>query len=142
MKFKKFGKLPGKPSELLALAMKDLAKVERSKKYIVKMGVWHAPLWDENKSVCAVCLAGSVMAKTLNVPITTYTDPAGKEERALEALDYFRCGEVQAGISTMYENSHTNYRHLNRFVQSYHEDRVQFRADMRKLISDLRAAGL
>ena len=43
MRFKKFGKLPGKPSALIRLALHDLALVERSKKYRVDMGSWHMP---------------------------------------------------------------------------------------------------
>jgi hypothetical protein len=55
-------KLPDKPSELIALALADLAKAERSKRYIVNMGFFHEPT---NMNTCIVCFAGSVMAGTL-----------------------------------------------------------------------------
>lgn len=56
-------KLPEKPSELLKLAMLDLEKVEADPRYRVDMGEWHKP-----NGRCSVCLAGSVMAKTLGLP--------------------------------------------------------------------------
>ena len=53
--------LPDKLSELLNVALKDLKKCERSKKYEVYMMAWHLP--NSDKGTCMVCLAGSVMAK-------------------------------------------------------------------------------
>lgn len=55
--------LPTKPSALLRLALEDLEAVEADKKYKVAMGKWHEP-----NGACKVCLAGSVLAKTLQVP--------------------------------------------------------------------------
>lgn len=55
--------LPNKPSELIAIALADLIKVEKSKKFRVAMGAWH---WTPpGSNVCHVCLAGAVMACTL-----------------------------------------------------------------------------
>ncbi len=60
--------LPLLPSALLALALDDLIKVERSKRYMVRMGLaWHQPMIYGSKAVCSVCMAGVVMAKTLKV---------------------------------------------------------------------------
>ena len=47
-----------RPSKLIRIGLKDLAKVERSKTLKVDMGVW--------VSDCAVCFAGSVMVKSLS----------------------------------------------------------------------------
>lgn len=55
--------LPDKISELLKLAMIDLEKVEADPRYKVDMLEWHTPR--ENK--CEVCLAGSVLAKSLKI---------------------------------------------------------------------------
>ena len=56
--------LPKKPSALLRLALDDLAKVERDKRFVVNMNEWF-----KSNGHCQVCMAGSVMAKTLGVPI-------------------------------------------------------------------------
>jgi len=50
--------LPDKLSDIILIALEDLRKVERSKKYKVYMGVWHSP-----NGVCSVCFAGAVMSQ-------------------------------------------------------------------------------
>ena len=62
--------LPDKLSELIRVALGDLRKCEADPKYVVNMAVWHQSLDDKR---CAVCLAGSVMAKSLNA--FPYTEP-------------------------------------------------------------------
>ena len=58
--------LPDKPWELIRLALHDLELCEASPRYKINMGTWHsADLTKRN--VCNVCLAGSVMAKSLNI---------------------------------------------------------------------------
>ena len=88
--------LPDRPSELLRLAVNDLEKAERSPKYEIEMGHWHFPLDDD---LCTVCMAGAVMAFTLDVPHDEEyavlsrsfdADTRGK----LHALDDFRRGYV------------------------------------------------
>ncbi len=69
VKFRKFGKLPGKPSQLIRIAMTDLAKAEKAKLKI-DMGDWVTLQYKKPKNkpavkVCTVCLAGSVMMNTL-----------------------------------------------------------------------------
>lgn len=59
--------LPDKTSELLKLALKDLLSVESDKDYSVNMYLWHESVRGDS---CHVCLAGSVMARTLKVPKT------------------------------------------------------------------------
>ena len=61
--------LPKKPSALLRLALNDLAKVERDKRFVVNMGEWFL-----SNGHCQVCMAGSVMAKTIGVPIGERVD--------------------------------------------------------------------
>ena len=55
-------KLPNKPSELLSLALKDLTAAERTKTINIDMGIYYEK---NNDKTCSVCLAGSIMAKTL-----------------------------------------------------------------------------
>lgn len=63
--------LPDKKSELIRLAIADLEKCEQDPNYTIDMTRWHEPRYD---GVCQVCLAGSVMAKTLNANIRFYLD--------------------------------------------------------------------
>ena len=53
--------LPEYPSELLKLALNDIAVVKKSKRYRINTNVWHSP----NVVTCSVCLAGAVLANTL-----------------------------------------------------------------------------
>lgn len=65
---------PDKQWQLLELAYADLKSVEMDPTYRVDMMVFHAknPWYPE----CLVCMAGAVMARTLQVPINTITTPS------------------------------------------------------------------
>ena len=54
-------KLPYYPSELLKLALDDIAVVKKNKIYHINTSVWHTA----NVNTCSVCLAGAVLANTL-----------------------------------------------------------------------------
>lgn len=86
-------KLPNKLSELIRLAMKDLELVENDEKYKVDMdmGSWHFPWFseeaehfdvDDEVEVCNVCLAGAVMAKTLDYALWSEGDFNSGDEHA------------------------------------------------------------
>lgn len=106
-------RLPKKPSALILLALNDLAKAERTKGYEINMGDWHvaadtAPRYDpETCKVtapdddCYVCLAGSVMAFSLNVPRSVELTPGDFStdvQNALYAVNDFRVGDVGAAL--------------------------------------------
>lgn len=61
--------LPTVPSQLLRLALDDLRKVERSKRYAVDMGSWHEPNQydDKDNRVCAVCFTGALLKSTRSI---------------------------------------------------------------------------
>lgn len=85
--------------ELLALALDDFEKALGDPKYGVGMGYWHNPgLIDRQPEVCTVCLAGSVVAKTLGADPTRAVDPeedfGGAIRRRLLALNCLREGFV------------------------------------------------
>lgn len=63
-------KLPNKPSKLILLALKDLELVEKDERYAVNMHTWHRP----KDGICQVCLAGSVLAKSLKFSNEEYTN--------------------------------------------------------------------
>jgi len=127
-----------KPSKLIRLALNDLAKVERSKSYSIYMGAWHTPIGPN----CAVCLAGAVMAKTLETPISNEVGPLSFDVRtryALEAIDDFRCGSVADGLETL---GLDDAGVLDRPITPYSRNRARFKTDMRKLVKELEAEGL
>lgn len=79
-----------KQSQLLRLAVKDAQACERSRLYKLSMGTWHTP-----NGKCAVCMAGAIMAKTLGVPRTRFSQPGlfeAEVERALHVVNRMRGG--------------------------------------------------
>ena len=133
-------KLPDKPSELLRLAMDDLAKCEGSKKYVVHMDIWHSGNVGLDK--CLICLAGAVMSKTLGCPITEHSSLSYYSIRVankLRAVNFFRKGDVNLALSCMQIKC---LSFLNRRIIPYKDDPKLFRQDMNKLIRDLRKEGL
>ena len=130
-------KLPRKLAPLLRLALDDLRKVERSKRYEVNMGDWHSP-----NSYCSVCLAGSVIAKTLDSDPKREIGPWNfgiKTQCALVALDHLRKGLVSSALGSLGKKCTEDF---DRSVIYYHDNRLQWWKDMRKLLRDLEAANL
>lgn len=100
----KFRKL----SDLLEVALKDLVSVERMKKtYVVNMGLWHSPSYHDENGRCAVCLAGSVMACTMQIPtdvseVTVVGDrsPQGQADwLKLAAINQARMADIKDAIT-------------------------------------------
>ena len=130
-------KLPDKLSELTELALHDLSLCERSKKYMVDMGHWHEP----DRGLCYVCLAGSVMAKTLKTPVESYRLPYHfDEENKLSALNYIREGEVDDACYYFYDDVPANLQDF--YVIPYEDNPTQFKRDIRKIIRYLKKRGL
>lgn len=138
--------LPNKPSELIRLALTDIARAERSKRYAIHMGVWHSPqgFSPEEGLPCDVCFAGAVMAFSLGAQPDKDTVPetfGEKNARKLNALDNFRAGYIRAGLSAMdFEQPAelTDYQS----VGSYYEDRLHWKRRMRVMASLLERNGL
>jgi hypothetical protein len=87
--------LPDKLSALIRVAVADMRKVQADPRYELDARTWHEPRdTDDNKAVCAVCMAGAVMANTLSadlnddLSIGDFGDDADK----LDALDDVRGG--------------------------------------------------
>ncbi len=97
--------LPDKPSDLIEVALNDLRRVRKSKKFKIDMYDWFSGQLDGR---CSVCLAGAVMAKTLNLKVSEgdtlipncnlRVSPVSAK---LEALNSFRTGEVIQGLRDM-----------------------------------------
>ena len=89
--------LPNKASDLLELAMKDIKKIEKNPVYILDMGSWHQPEFQNFDFDCAVCLAGCVMANTLEIEAELSREPEDfKDDIRLKlyAIDELRGGEM------------------------------------------------
>ncbi len=140
-------RLPNKPSDLIEVAMNDLNSLERSRKYIINMHTWHSPEYGSGGKTgrCYICLAGSVMAKTLGADIEGDLGPCDFSTniaKKLNALDEFRVGGVGTGLYAMdifidLESLKEEYD-----IPPYSENRTEFKLKMRKMIRDLRAEGL
>jgi len=91
--------LPDKPSLLIHTALDDLEVIEKSKKYLINMAVFHDPL--DGRKMCEVCLAGCVMANTLGSSRNDCVEPSSFSDKLsgqLNALDFFRMGSVEAAF--------------------------------------------
>jgi len=93
MKRKPERKLKGlsdNPGTAILQALDDLRACERSKTYIINMGMWHQPF---TGGTCLVCLAGSVIARRDSAtPLESLTPDAFSDADAdkLRALNLFR----------------------------------------------------
>lgn len=151
-------RLPNKPSKLLMLAMTDLEKVEADPRYKVNMSKWHEP-----NGKCSVCLAGSVIAKTLKVNPGNYITPYGQTlkdtevvfsyetDKALLALNSLRRGDILLALSRLGHwrpDTHTLPPRLDepwvgeRLDELSDSDREQWKLHMYDLIGILQAEGL
>ena len=135
-------RLPDEPSELLALALSDLEKVERSSEYQVSMMDWHAPTTEAG--VCNACMAGAVMAKTLEVNrFEEYlpSDFGTDTENKLFSINRFRKGCLTSGLEILgIDRPRSLASEID--VADYHEDPNQFKENMRDIIEALEREGL
>lgn len=128
--------LPDKPSELLEIALEDLEKCEKSPKYEIDMGVWHCPDVDEK---CYVCLAGAVMAPMCHDSLhmtPSHFDPDTRNK--LRAINSFRLGECADAFYSM-GLSYSDGKEFDRRIHDYDINPIVFKADMFKLIEDLKS---
>lgn len=135
-------KLPKKLSALILLAVEDLKRVERSKRYLVNMNVFHDSF---GGGKCSVCFAGAVIAGTLG------KDPAGhfypddfSEDVAdrLFALDFLRMGDVGSALSRLGEEMPDGLD-FNADVPTYTaSSKRRFKLAMRRIAKTLAEHGL
>lgn len=158
--------LPRKLSALLTLGLDDLREVERDPNYRVRMDCWHSREWRYRGTMglvfddcpCNVCLAGAVMAKTLDV--SRYTDvwtPSFFADqdvvRAVRALEFARRGEARQALQQLTGRTRgrdfdripsrwDDGRAGHRLAPEYDEDGRGFYRVLRSMARDLRRAGL
>ena len=143
--------LPKVPSELLALALSDLELVEKDDKYVINMGFWHTinhnKYIEEETPRCAVCMAGSVLAKTLNLDFTVNYDPAARAEAwecEVYAINSFRQGYIREGFVYLlrYDAWRSSGLPSEVPIVEYDDDPVEFKNGIRSIIQLLKEKGL
>lgn len=133
--------LPDKPSDLIELALSDLEKVEKNPRYEINMSTWHTP----DRGKCSVCLAGAVIAGTLEQSIRYDLSPQSFDEntrRKLVALDHFRLGYIGDGLQEMCVERPLTLENFAAVAPYYRFDRNLFKRDMREIIAKLRSHDL
>ena len=141
--------LPTKPSELIRVALRDLRACEADDRYVVNMWRWHWPTTDHRgRKVCAVCLAGAVLAKTIGAPrerrIVDY-DLSKSLENGLDALDCFRLGRIDFGLELLnFDLSalDAQWTQYARESEYYESDPDEFHRRMKNLANYFESHGL
>lgn len=95
--------LPDKPSELLRVALTDYFSIKQDLRYKINLKIWHSPE-NGHLSICQVCLAGSLMAKTLKVSIGDTLRPSefnSDIQSKLLAINDFRRGNISLALKKL-----------------------------------------
>jgi len=135
---KKISKLPDRVGDLIRLAVKDLTLCEANPDYTVDMGKWH--YYDDERGVCEVCLAGSVIAQSLGFNKGTTSDPSifvREINHKLNMLNFCRYFPPQlvdpdyAVLRKLFANYDKVHKSDEAFESAeYEEDPGQFKEDM------------
>lgn len=168
--------LPKKMSSLIKIALKDITKAEKDKeKFIIDMSSWLSPkegvtcqtdsgfeIPMKEKTVCILCLAGTVMAFTLGGlkkqtrnDVEYVPDDFGDNKLQLLAIDSLRQGDVgdAAGylfdhekwdhVTNTYSKEQQKYTKFDTNIPHYNRHNPKpFHAAMTKLQQKLEKAGL
>ncbi len=138
-------KLPKKPSALLNLALRDLERVERDKNYEIDMCEWHAPEIHDGKPVCHVCLAGSILVKTLkHKPDKEFKfNDYPKASNSFFAINAFRKGYVREALGNLgIEEVKISKVDAVRTITPYSINPAKFKLGMRRIVAHLRKHSL
>ena len=146
------------PSEILAIALSSLKKCEKDPRYKIDMAEWHTP---QKNNKCAVCFAGSVMAKALGAGVDEDLSPSSypdSQDEVLCGLNYFRINYGTGYQSELEEallriSGRKREGKIVRFVSNlfaewdigridYKQDPTAFKKDMAFFIRELKKAGL
>lgn len=142
-------KLPDLPSAILRHAMEDLVKVENDPRYAVSMSDWHSLYnGDDEDQLCHVCLAGAVMAKTLEVPLDLGGDSSFfslegtfEDWRKFTMLDFLRSGHIEDALDWVHKELPEGIPSQME-VTDYTDNPIEFKHEMEKIAIMLEEAGL
>lgn len=151
-------KLSEKPSEAIKQALEDLKACIEDPNYIINFTDWHSPRYVDHtdqfgngidRKVCEVCFAGAVMAKTFECPIEEEIAPSAfdkRTEKMFSALDNFRAGNVESGLSDLYGYEKTTAlfveHNLPKFIPVNQRNQDEFFEDLERMSNLLEQAGL
>lgn len=158
----RYAGLPDKLWQMLDLALHDLELVERqSKKYHVCMHSWHDNRTIGGTNKCSVCLAGSIMACTLKVPVEMDCGPGNFPPiiaDKLEAVDCCRAGTNSINTAVAFFYGYKDYDLPEEvvaklesipamYIPSYshpyeYSGPKEFKKGMRRLIKELKKVDL
>lgn len=153
-------RLPLVLSELLELAMRDYRALKDNDHYTIEMEEkWFYT--DVDAEHCFVCLAGCVMANTLQIKeipdwhISPSSPQVHQHSQPLRALESLRRGAVRSAIAEMLHDTEVQvtprlskaylsakYRAETLTVCAHEDDPDQWEKDMEKVISYLRDLGI
>lgn len=144
-----------KLSVLLKIALEDLIKCEKDKKYKINMSVWYI-----DNSHCSVCMAGSVLAQSLRkdtnkvikslcnkdqidlMPQDYYIINDDNDiESKLTAIDSLRQGDIDEAILRLGLDYPKTEIDLYTDVIDYRTSPSLFKRDIRRLIKYLEKHG-
>lgn len=138
--------LPSLPSALLRLALNDLEKCELDPRYRINMNFWHVP---KQGAPCVICLAGSILAKTINLPINQECSVWDEEDQSitkdnknkLSAVNQLRLGNIGIALAKL---NLSRLEELLYFIDicPYEINSNQFKADLWKLVALLESHSL
>ena len=124
------------PSELIRQAMSDYEQAMAHSHYEVDMTRWHAGTQGKMEA-CKVCLAGAVIAFSLDVLVEAKSNPHQFEFdtcQKLHALDDFRCGRIYSGLNLMNKQIPENMPHFTAISQFNGKNPEMWTQDMYHLI--------
>ncbi len=114
--------------ELLALAIGDFRKVLADDRYAIDMSTWHEP-GDDADDRCHVCLAGSVLAKTIKLPLHDNAEDSFKGPAAwdrLFALNSLRIGDVVEAACNLHRRDRDAQDKINDAYTFAKRESIQF----------------
>ena len=124
-----------KLSELLEVAVNDYKKITKDNRYCFEPNLWHTKQYIHKSSSnrCNVCLAGCVIAKTLDIPSHKETDPKEfdfRTENYLYAIDSF----LHCRFYTMIESFYIGKYNLEargelweeKFIKEFGRERLSY----------------
>ena len=146
---------PLKLSDAIDIALEDFKIIRLDPRYEINMSKWHEPdmaydpSTDEDRPACAVCFAGTVMARRFPLDADTETSPSSGDfsdawKNTFNALDYLRAGSVSCAVG-VFPNSGLTYNkalYMDRNIVSPHISNGEpFVRAMEMLSADLKAVG-
>lgn len=148
--------LPRLPSLLIQIAVADLRKAEKDKRFKVDMSIFHTTR-SQNDKVCCVCFGGAVMAGTLKCgpelnELAAFAKIGKINKQQIYALDCARCYNAVGCVSAVTGHDadqsqvplHAALRGISIKYQSaprYGNDPTGFKKAVLRFAKDLAALG-